>query len=140
MSDTTQEIRHLVDMPLAQLRARYEEIFGESTDSRDTAYLARRIAFALITREREDERDERQRKPRFTAADIASGRAKILRCDKCRRPRVVSAEFVAKLKHMVPNHFYCSECRKDHARRAPERAGLERTRKQIERERARRPR
>jgi len=52
--DVALELRRLAKMPMADLRARYEEVFGEGTRSKNREHLVKRIVWRLQAREEGD--------------------------------------------------------------------------------------
>lgn len=64
------EVRAMAKMPMADLKARYAELFGEQTRSCNRDYLVRRIAWRLQARV-EGDLSERARKRAAELADDA---------------------------------------------------------------------
>jgi hypothetical protein len=69
------EVRTMAKMPMADLKARYAELFGEQTRSCNRDYLVRRIAWRLQARA-EGDLSERARKRAAELADDADLRTR----------------------------------------------------------------
>jgi hypothetical protein len=134
-------------LPLADLQAEYQQTVGMSNSStRNRSYLVKRILFVKQHADRKSpEATERRRREREVkreqdlALGVARGTHCFLACDRCHVEVVVPVRVRHELKRDRdrggPSRFLCAECQDKEARRSHEREGLERTRKEIEKER-----
>lgn len=149
--DLREEAERLRQLPLAALQTEYQRTVGVSNSTtRNRAYLVKRILFVRQhAHKRSPEEVERRRLEREIkreqeeALGVARGTHCILACDRCHVEVVVPVKVRKALKRDAErggrSRFLCRECGDMDFRRVHEREGLERTRKQIEKERRGRP-